>query len=55
MVNSCFSVVGDLAQYERALMKERIMAGLKSAKQRGKTGERPKAISPEKMQAINEA
>ncbi|GAA5253080.1 recombinase family protein [Candidatus Rickettsia kedanie] len=50
-----FSVFGALAQYERALTKERIMAGLKSAKQRGKTGGRPRAISPEKMQAISEA
>jgi DNA invertase Pin-like site-specific DNA recombinase len=50
-----FSVFGALAQYERALTKERIMAGLKSAKQRGKTGGRPRVISPEKMQAISEA
>jgi len=50
-----FSVFGALAQYERALTKERIMAGLNAAKKRGKTGGRPKAISDEKMQAINEA
>lgn len=50
-----FSVFGALGQYERALSKERIMAGLKSAKQRGKIGGRPKAISVEKMQAIAEA
>ncbi len=50
-----FSVFGALAQYERALTKERIMAGLDAAKKRGKTGGRPKAISDEKMQAINEA
>lgn len=50
-----FSVFGGLAQYERALAKERIMAGLQAAKQRGKTGGRPKAISIEKMQAINKA
>ncbi|AFC71702.1 recombinase family protein [Rickettsia australis] len=50
-----FSVFGALAQYERALTKERIMAGLKSAKKRGKTGGRPRVISPEKMQAISEA
>jgi DNA invertase Pin-like site-specific DNA recombinase len=50
-----FSVFGALAQYERALTKERIMAGLSAAKKRGKTGGRPKAISEEKMQAILEA
>ena len=50
-----FSVFGALAQYERALTKERIMAGLSAAKKRGKTGGRPKAISQEKMQAILEA
>ncbi len=50
-----FSVFGALAQYERALTKERIMAGLTSAKKRGKIGGRPKAISAEKMLAIREA
>lgn len=50
-----FSVFGALAQYERALTKERIMAGLAAAKKRGETGCRPKAISEEKMQAILEA
>lgn len=50
-----FSVFGALAQYERALTKERIMAGLSAAKKRGKTGGRPKAISEEKMQTILEA
>jgi DNA invertase Pin-like site-specific DNA recombinase len=50
-----FSVFGALAQYERALTKERIMAGLTAAKKRGKTGGRPRAISEEKIQAITEA
>ena len=50
-----FSVFGALAQYERALTSERIMAGLTAAKKRGKTGGRPRAILDEKMQAINEA
>jgi len=50
-----FSVFGALAQYERALTKERIMAGLTAAKKRGKIGGRPKAISAEKMIAIREA
>lgn len=50
-----FSVFGALAQYERALTRERVMAGLTAAKKRGKIGGRPKAISDEKMMAINEA
>ena len=50
-----FSVFGALAQYERALTKERIMAGLSAAKKRGKIGGRPGAISTETMLAIKEA
>jgi len=50
-----FSVFGALAQYERALTKERIMSGLTAAKKRGRIGGRPKAISSEKMIAIREA
>jgi DNA invertase Pin-like site-specific DNA recombinase len=47
-----FSVFGALAQYERALMQERIRAGLAAARRRGKRGGRPQAISPEKLEAI---
>jgi DNA invertase Pin-like site-specific DNA recombinase len=50
-----FGIFGSLAQYERALTKERIMAGLNAAKKRGKQGGRPKAISDEKIRAISEA
>jgi DNA invertase Pin-like site-specific DNA recombinase len=50
-----FSVFGALAQYERALAKERIMAGLEAAKRRGKRGGRPIAISEETMDGIREA
>jgi DNA invertase Pin-like site-specific DNA recombinase len=50
-----FSVFGALAQYERALAKERIMAGLEAAKRRGKRGGRPIAISEETMDGIQEA
>ena len=50
-----FSVFGALAQYERALTKERIMAGLEAAKRRGKRGGRPYAISEETMEGIREA
>jgi hypothetical protein len=47
-----FSVFGALAQYERALARERILAGLEAAKKRGRRGGRPKAISDEKLEAI---
>ena len=50
-----FSVFGALAQYERALTKERIMAGLEAAKRRGKRGGRPHAISEETLDAIRQA
>jgi DNA invertase Pin-like site-specific DNA recombinase len=49
------SVFGALAQYERALTKERIMAGLEAAKRRGRRGGRPYAISKETMNGIREA
>ncbi|MCY4563927.1 MAG: recombinase family protein [Gammaproteobacteria bacterium] len=47
-----FSVFGALAQYERGLARERIMAGLKAARRRGRRGGRPKAIGQEKLWAI---
>ena len=47
-----FSVFGALAQYERALARERIMAGLEAARRRGRRGGRPRAIDPEKLEAI---
>jgi DNA invertase Pin-like site-specific DNA recombinase len=47
-----FSVFGALAQYERALTQERIRAGLEAARRRGRRGGRPKAISPEQLEAI---
>jgi DNA invertase Pin-like site-specific DNA recombinase len=50
-----FSLFGALAQYERALTRERIMAGLEAAKKRGRYGGRPRAIDEEKMEAIQDA
>jgi DNA invertase Pin-like site-specific DNA recombinase len=47
-----FSVFGALAQYERALAQERIRAGLAAAHRRGKRGGRPRALSPEQVEAI---
>src|SRR3974390_2381626 len=49
-----FHVFGALAQYERALIKERVTAGLAAARHRGRIGGRPPAISPEKPAAVVE-
>lgn len=50
-----FGVFGAPAQYERALTRERVMAGLAAAKRRGRKGGRPLAITGEKLDAITEA
>ena len=50
-----FHMFGALAQFERSLIKERVNAGLASAKKRGRIGGRPKAIEQEKLNAILEA
>jgi DNA invertase Pin-like site-specific DNA recombinase len=50
-----FHVFGALAQYERALTRERVVAGLAAAKRRGRIGGRPLAIVGEKLDAILEA
>jgi len=47
-----FQVFGALAQYERALTRERVRAGLAAAKRRGRHGGRPPAITGEKLDAI---
>jgi len=47
-----FQVFGALAQYERALTRERVVAGLAAAKRRGRRGGRPLAITGEKLEAI---
>ncbi|MBU2733106.1 recombinase family protein [Acidithiobacillus ferridurans] len=47
-----FHVFGALAQYERALIRERVMAGLAAAKQRGRHGGRPPAITGEKLEMV---
>jgi DNA invertase Pin-like site-specific DNA recombinase len=47
-----FHLFGALAQYERALIQERIYAGLEAAKRRGRWGGRPRAIDAEKLEAI---
>ena len=47
-----FHIFGALAQFERSLIQERVKAGLESAKQRGISGGRPRAIDDEKINAI---
>lgn len=47
-----FHIFGALAQYERALTRERIQAGLAAARRRGRHGGRPFAIEPEKLDAV---
>ncbi len=47
-----FHIFGALAQYERALTRERIQAGLAAARRRGRHGGRPSAIEPEKLDAV---
>lgn len=50
-----FSLFGALAQYERALTRERVMAGLAAAKRRGRRGGRPPSIDAETIEQITDA
>ena len=45
-------VFGALAQYEHALIQERVVAGLAAARRRGRIGGRPPAIVGEKLDTI---
>jgi DNA invertase Pin-like site-specific DNA recombinase len=47
-----FHVFGALARYERAMIQERVVAGLAAARLRGRVGGRPAAIVGEKLSAI---
>lgn len=47
-----FSIFGALAEYERALIRERVIAGLEAARRRGRRGGRPRAINEEKLEQI---
>ena len=44
-----FHVFGALAEFERDLIRERTMAGLASARARGRSGGRPRAMDDEKV------
>lgn len=47
-----FQLFGALAQYERALTRERVQAGLAAARRRGRRGGRPRALDNEKLAAV---
>ncbi|MFV3077314.1 recombinase family protein [Niveispirillum fermenti] len=47
-----FHLFGALAQYERALTRERVQAGLAAARRRGRRGGRPATLQPEKLEAV---
>ena len=44
-----FHLMGALAEFERTLIRERTQAGLQAARARGRTGGRPKALSPDQQ------
>lgn len=48
-----FSIMGSFAEFERSLIQERTMAGLQAARDRGKLGGRPAAVTPEIGERIN--
>ena len=50
-----FAVFGALAEYERALVQERVKAGLAAARRRGRRGGRPPALGPEQVEQITAA
>jgi DNA invertase Pin-like site-specific DNA recombinase len=47
-----FDVFGALAEFERHLIRERTLAGLKSARARGRTGGRPRKLSPKDLKTV---
>ena len=47
-----FHIFGALAQFERALIQERVQAGLAAARRRGRRGGRPTSIDAEKLSAV---
>lgn len=46
-----FHIMGALAEFERNLIRERTNAGLKAARDRGRLGGRPKALSDDDLRA----
>ena len=46
-----FHMLGAIAEFERALIRERTTAGLAEAKRRGKRGGRPRSLTPKDVSA----
>jgi len=46
-----FHIFGALAEFERSVIRERTRAGLKAARERGRKGGRPPALSPSDLAA----
>jgi len=51
---SLFHLFGALAQYERSLTRERVIAGLRAAELRGRRGGRALVLTQEKIEAAQE-
>jgi DNA invertase Pin-like site-specific DNA recombinase len=49
-----FSIFDALAEFERALIRERTMAGLTAARARGRVGGRPPVMTPEKIKVARQ-
>ena len=49
-----FHIFGALAEFEREIIKERTQAGLESARARGRTGGRPKALTDRQVQMLRQ-
>lgn len=47
-----FHLFGTLAEFEREIARERTMAGLRAARERGRVGGRPRALSEEDLPEI---
>lgn len=47
-----FHLFGALAEFERNLIRERTMAGLKAARARGRKGGRPRKLSPKDLKTV---
>ena len=47
-----FSMCAAFSEMERELIRERVMAGLELARQKGRVGGRPRSVSPEKLVTI---
>lgn len=47
-----FSIMGALAEYERAIIRERVRSGLEAARRRGRVGGRRKVVTSSKSEAI---